>query len=165
MFKSLVILLSAIAVTSAHSAAQATVRVQPANLQGPRTLQEQTASAVIRDYLQSWRSFSAALEQNRAGLLDSAFVGAAKDQLAATIMQQTKLGMRVKYQDRSHDIRIVFYSPEGQSVELIDKVEYDVQILDRDTVKATQRVTGRYIVVLTPAEVRWRVRVFQEESE
>jgi hypothetical protein len=50
-------------------------------------------------------------------------------------------------------------------VELIDKVEYDVQIIDRDKVKATQRVTGRYIVVLTPAEVRWRVRVFQEESE
>jgi hypothetical protein len=163
--KSLVILLAGLAAISIHGGAQATVRVQPANVQGPRTLQEQTASAVIRDYLQSWRSFSAAFEQNRAGLLDSDFVGTAKDQLAATIMQQTTLGMRTRYQDRSHDIQIVFYSPEGQSVELIDKVEYDVQILDRDKVTATQRVTGRYIVVLTPAEVRWRVRVFQEESE
>jgi len=165
MFKSLVILWAGIAAASTHCAAQATVHVQPASVQGPRTLQERTSSAVVRDYLQSWRSFSVAFEQNRADLLDSDFVGTAKDQLAATIMQQTKLGMRARYQDRSHDIQIVFYSPEGQSVELIDKVEYDVQIIDRDKVKATQRVTGRYIVVLTPAEVRWRVRVFQEESE
>jgi hypothetical protein len=166
MFRSLVVILFAgIIATSTYGAAQATVHVQPANLQGSRALQEQTSSAVIRDYLQSWKSFGAALEQNRADLLDSDFVGSAKDQLAATIVQQTKLGMRVRYQDRSHDIQIVFYSPEGQSVELIDKVEYDVQILDRDKVTATQRVSGRYIIVLTPAEVRWRVRVFQEESE
>jgi hypothetical protein len=165
MLKPLAILLAGFAATSTYGAAQATIRVQPPNVQGPRALQQQTASAVVRDYLQSWRSLSAAFEQNRADLLDSDFVGNAKDQLEATIMQQTKLGMRARYQTRSHDIQIVFYSPEGQSVELIDKVEYDVQILDHDTIKATQRVTGRYIVVMTPAEVRWRVRVFQEESE
>jgi hypothetical protein len=91
MFKSLVFFGAAIAAASSHGAAQAVVHAQPANLQGPRTLQEQTASAVIRDYLQSWQSFSAALEQNRADLIDSDFVGAAKDQLAATMLQRTKL--------------------------------------------------------------------------
>jgi len=105
------------------------------------------------------------MEQNRAEVLDSAFVGTAKDKLAETIQQQAKLGIHTSYQDRAHDLQIVFYSPEGLSIELIDKVEYDVQIVDRDRVKTTQHVNATYVIVLTPAEVRWRVRVFQAVSE
>jgi hypothetical protein len=29
----------------------------------------------------------------------------------------------------------------------------------------TQQVTTRYIVVLTPSEVRWRVRIFQAQAQ
>lgn len=165
LFKSPLILCAVFAAASGLGAAQAVVRVEPANLQGPRPLQEQTGKAAIRDYLQSWQSFKAALEQNRADLLDAEFVGTAKDKLTDTIQQQAALGIRTRYQDRAHDLQIVFYSPEGLSVELTDRVEYDVQVLDHDKVKSTQRVRVRYIVVLTPAEVRWRVRVFQAVPE
>jgi hypothetical protein len=127
-------------------------------------LQEQTAKSAIRDYLQSWQSFSSAFEQNRPDLLDPAFVGTAKDKLTETIQEQAALGIRTRYQDRSHDIQIVFYSPEGLSIELNDKVEYDVQVLDHDRVKTTQHVRSDYIIIITPAEVRWRVRVFQAAS-
>jgi hypothetical protein len=48
---------------------------------------------------------------------------------------------------------------------LTDNVDYDVQVVDHDKVTTTQRVSARYIVVLTPAEVRWRVRVFQAVPE
>jgi hypothetical protein len=51
------------------------------------------------------------------------------------------------------------------SIELTDTVEYDVQLLDHDKSQATQRVRARYIVVLTPAELRWRVRVLQAEVD
>jgi hypothetical protein len=155
----------AVTVTTANAGAQATVHVEPATLQGPRVLQDQTKAAVIRDYLKSWRSFSAALDQNSPDLLNADFVGAAKDKLTDTIRQQAALGIRTQYQDRSHDLQIVFYSPEGMSIELTDKVEYDVQLLDHDKIMTTQRVSARYIVVLTPAEVRWRVRVFQAAPE
>jgi hypothetical protein len=165
MSKCPLILCAVFAAASGLGVAQATVRVEPANLQGPRPLQEQTGKAAIRDYLQSWQSFRAALEQNRADLLDANFVGTAKDKLTDTIQQQAALGMSTRYQDRAHDIQIVFYSPEGLSVELTDRVEYDVQVLDHDKVKSTQRVSARYIVVLTPAEVSWRVRVFQAVPE
>jgi len=105
------------------------------------------------------------MEQNRPDVLDSTFVGTAKDKLTETIQQQAKLGIHTSYQDRAHDIQIVFYSPEGLSIELTDKVEYDVQIADRGWVKTIQHVSARYVIVLTPAEVRWRVRVFQAVSE
>jgi hypothetical protein len=161
MLRSLLLLGTVFMAASGFASTPATVRVEPTNLQGPRPLPEQTGTAAIHDYLQSWQSLRAALEQNRTELLDPAFVGTARDKLTETIQQQTALGIRTRYQDRSHDIQIVFYSPEGLSIELIDTVEYDVQVLDHDGVKTTQHISARYVIVLTPAEVRWRVRVFQ----
>ena len=117
--------------------AQATVRIERFNLQGPRALPEQTRAAVIRDYLQSWQSLRIALEQNRSELLGPSFIGEARDKLTETIGQQAVLGIRTKYQDRAHDIQIVFYSPDGLSIELKDKVEYDVEVLDHGKVKTT----------------------------
>jgi hypothetical protein len=144
---------------------QPAVLVGPTNAVGPRPLEKQTETAVIRDYLQAWLSLSGAFEQNRADLLDSDFVGTAKEKLAGTIREQAKLGIHTRYRDRAHDLEVVFYSPEGLSIQLIDKVEYDVQILDRKAVVATQHVRARYVAVLTPTEVRWKVRVFQAEPE
>lgn len=165
MIRRILILSAVFAALPLFGAGQSTVRVEPANLQGPRPLAAQTQAAVVQDYLQAWQSLSAALAQNRADLLNSDFAGTAKDKLTETIQQQANLGIRTRYQDRSHDLQLVFYSPEGLSIQLVDKVEYDVQTLDHDKVVATQRVRARYIVVLTPAEVRWRVRVFQGGPE
>jgi hypothetical protein len=165
MLKTLLVLTSVIAAATAVGNTQPSVRVEPISLQGPRSLQDQTKAAAIRDYLQSWKSFSAALDQNQPGLLDADFVGTARDKLADTIQQQASLGIRTQYKDLSHDLKIVFYSPEGLSIEMTDKVDYDVQVTDHDKVTTTQHVSARYIVVLTPAEVRWRVRVFQAVPE
>jgi hypothetical protein len=139
--------------------------VEPQNLQGSRPLPEQTASAAVRDYLQSWQTLASALQKNRADLLDSSFVGNAREKLADTIQQQSRLGIHTVYRDRAHDVQVVFYSPEGLSIELADKVEYDVQVLDHDRVKVVQHISARYLIVLTPAELRWRVRVFQAVPE
>lgn len=165
MLKSFLILSAVVTAASDFGAAQAAVRVEPANLNGPRVLEDQTRTAVIREYLQGWQSFRTAMEQNRPDLLGADFVGTSKDKLTDTIQQQAALGMRTRYQDVSHDLQIVFYSPEGLSIELTDKVEYDVQVIDHDKVTAKQRVSSRYVVVMTPAEVRWRVRVFQAMPE
>ena len=70
------------------------------------------------------------LQQNSADLLDRDFVGTAKDRLSDTIHDQVTTGISTRYLDRSHDLQIVFYSPEGLSVQLVDNVEYEVQILD-----------------------------------
>jgi hypothetical protein len=141
------------------------VRVVPTELVGPRPLERQTETAVIRDYLQAWRSMSDAFDQNRTGLLDPDFIGTAKEKLADTIREQAKLGIHTRYRDGVHDLQLVFYSPEGLSIQLVDTVEYDMEVLDRDKVLATQHVRARYVAVLTPTEVRWKVRVFQAEPE
>ena len=123
--------------TSTLWADQPSVQVEPPQLQGSRPLEKQTESAVIRDYLRSWQSFRGALDQNQADLLDADFVGTARDKLAETIEEQAKIGIHTRYQDRAHDLQIVFYSPEGLSVQMIDTVEYDEQVLDHDKVLTT----------------------------
>ena len=161
MLKTLLILCVIFNTASGLEAAQATVRVEPANLQGPRPLQEQTGTAAIRDYLQSWQSIGAALEQNRADLLDSDFVGTAKEKLTDTIQNQATLGIRTRYMDRAHDLQIIFYSPEGLSIELTDAVDYDVQVWAGDKLLTSRPMHARYLVMMTPSQVRWKVRVMQ----
>jgi hypothetical protein len=161
MLRSVLTLVAALGAAALAVAQQPTVTVEPSHLQGPRTLEDQTANAVVRDYLESWQTMRTALDENNPATLDRDFIGEAKDKLAQTVQQQAKFGIHTQYSDTAHDIQIVFYSPEGLSIELTDNVEYDVRILDRDKLQATQHVSARYIVVLTPSEVRWRVRVFQ----
>lgn len=144
---------------------QATVHVEKSALRGPRPLAQQTATAAVRGYMESWSAMKAALEQNRPDLLDPDFVGTARDKLAATIGQQIKAGIHTRYQDRSHDLKIVFYSPERLSIQLVDNVEYVEQVLQGNKVLATKPMRARYIVVLTPSEVRWRVRIFQAQPQ
>jgi hypothetical protein len=161
MLRRLLILCAVLALAASVAPAQPSVRIEPATLHGPRPLADQTATSAIRNYIQSWQSLSAALDQNNPDLLDAGFTGDAKTKLAETIREQNALGIRTHYEDLAHDVQIVFYSPEGLSLELTDTVQYDVQLFDHDKPESKQQVRVRYVVMLTPDQVRWRVRVFQ----
>jgi hypothetical protein len=141
------------------------VTVANADSVGPRTLESQTKEAVVRDYLAAWQSLNKAMGENNPSLLDADFTGIARDKLSATIGDQQKLGLKTHYQDRKHDIRLVFYSPEGLSIELLDTVEYDVQVLDHDKLQATHHIRTQYLAILTPTEVRWKVRILQSTPQ
>jgi hypothetical protein len=146
-------------------AAQPEVTVDISQFKGPRPLEDQTKAAAIRDYLESWQEMDEAFEQDQSGLLDQDFIGTAKDKMADAIDAQAKAGIHTRYQDRTHHIHFLFYSPEGLSIELMDDAEYDVQVLDHDKPVSTVPVSARYIVVLTPGEIRWKVRVMQADSK
>jgi hypothetical protein len=144
---------------------QPAVTVANADSVGPRTLEPQTRTAVVRDYLAAWQSLNRASDENNVALLDADFTGIAKEKLSDTIDHQQKLGVRTRYQDGKHNIKLVFYSPEGLSIELLDMMEYDVQILDHDKPLATQHIRAQYLAVLTPTEVRWKVRILQSTPQ
>jgi hypothetical protein len=165
MTRRILILFAGLAVIPGMGAAQAVVHVDASGLVAPRPLNEQTRKAAIEDYLQSWQTMSEALAQNRPDLLDAGFVGTARDRLANTIREQATQGISTQYRDRSHNIQILFYSPEGLSIELADTAEYDVQVIDHGKAVTTQPQRTRYVVVMTPSEVRWRVRVLQAGPE
>jgi len=163
--RNLFLVLTGFACTAALAAPQAAVQVEPTHSSGPRQLESETRAAAIRDYLQSWQAFRFAFAQDQASLLDADFIGNAQEKLAATIREQAELGIETKYRDFSHNIRIVFNSPEGLSIELTDDVGYEVQVFDHGKPAASRDAHARYLVVLTPSQVRWKVRVFQAIPE
>ena len=156
-------LLAALALPCAAFAAEPSIKIEPPQLGGSRALEKSTGTEALRDYLHAWDTLQTALGENQANVLEPDFVGTARDKLAETIAAQVKLGMHTEYQVLSHDLRFTLYSPEGQSLQLTDTVEYSEQVFAGDKALAKQTVTSRYLVVMTPAEVRWRVRVFQAE--
>jgi len=141
--------------------AKPSVRVAPMDSVGPRPVETQTQASVVRDYLKAWETLDGAMSQNRADLLDGYFVGIAKEKLTDTIHEQQQLGIETNYRGQSHDLHVVFYSPEGLSIQLTDNIEYDVDVRDHGKAVGTQHVRARYVAVLTPTESKWKVRVFQ----
>src|SRR5205085_10543962 len=104
------------------------VQVASMDSVGPRPVEEQTRSGVVRDYLQAWQTMNSAFSENRPELLDAYFLGAAKERLGETIREQRNLGIETLYRDRSHKLQASFYSPEGLSIQLLDDVEYEMEV-------------------------------------
>ena len=127
-----------------------------------RPVEELTRKSVARDYAKAWHSLAQALEQNRADLIDNDFVGVAEEKFAAAVAAQAKAGLRTRYLDHGHKLDVLFYSPEGLSIELRDTAQLERQVLDGDKVIHSEQVTAHYISLMTPTEVRWKVRLLQE---
>lgn len=141
--------------------AEANVRVDASMPASPRPLEPQTEHAAVQDYLQSWKAMDLAFRQNRSDALAQDFVGGAMSQLSNAIKEQSALGIQTRYRDISHDIHFLFYSPEGMSIEFTDVVKFNLQVFDRGRLVSSKVESTRYLVVMTPSEVRWSIRVFQ----
>lgn len=149
----------------ALGACQPTVHVEPVSNWSSRTVEAQTRQSVIRDYIQSWQSLDKAFSTGNAGLLAHDFVGTARDQLAESIRTQEAAGISTEYCGAQHNIQIIFYSPEGLSIQLMDRVDYRMRVMKNGKPLATHNFQARYIAVLTPSATRWMVRIFQAEPQ
>jgi hypothetical protein len=127
-----------------------------------RPVEDLTKKAVARDYAKAWRTLAQALEQNRADLINNDFVGVAEEKFRTAVAGQAKAGLRTRYVDRGHKVNVQFYSPEGLSIQLRDTAQLERQVLDGDKVIHSEQVTRHYIALMTPTEVRWKVRLLQE---
>ncbi len=157
----------------------ASVLVQPARAAEPglpavqlnaenaagRPVEALTEKSVARDYAKAWRSLAIVLQENRTGLIDDDFVGVAAEKLASAVAGQAKSGLRTRYIDHGHKLDVLFYSPEGLSIEVRDTARLERQVLDGDKVIHSEQVTAHYIALMTPTEVRWKVRLLQETPQ
>jgi hypothetical protein len=126
-----------------------------------RDMEDTTRESISRAYARAWETLDQALANNRTDLLDAAFLGKARDHFAQLIQDQQKTGIRQRYIDRGHQVDLLFYSPEGMSVQLRDRAQLEIQTLDGDSVIHREQVTVNYIALLTPTEVTWKVRLLQ----
>jgi hypothetical protein len=77
------------------------------------------------------------------------------------VLDQTQSHLTRRYSRQSHHLEAVFYSPEGDVMELHDTAQFNLQILDGDRVIDERQMTVRYVVLMTPGADRWLVRHLQ----
>jgi hypothetical protein len=94
-------------------------------------------------------------------LLEGYFTGIAKQDLINRVRSQIKSGMRTRYRDRGHRLEAIFYAPAGDAMQLRDRAQLDIQVLDEDKVIYDEPVNVEYIVLMTPGADRWLVRQMQ----
>ena len=143
-------------------AADASVQVQlDLKKAGPRAVEDLTEHGILRDYRVAWTSMAQAFEFNAFDPLEGPFSGEAKHWLRETVTSQQQSGLSRRYTNQNHHLDAVFYSPEGDVIELHDTAQYHLQILDGSKTIDDQDVTVHYVVLMTPGADRWTVRQLQ----
>ncbi len=145
-------------VLAADSAPQVTLNTSKAT---PRQVEPLTQTAVLRDYRFAWGSLAAAEESNSVASLNGLFVGDANARLTREIQSQQKNGMSSRYSNQSHKVEAVFYSPEGDILELHDTAEYDFEVMDAGKSIHSEHAIVHYVVLMTPGADRWVIRHLQ----
>jgi hypothetical protein len=131
----------------------------------PRPIEDLTQTSITRDYARAWQSLAAAFDQNRPDLLDGYFTGLAKNNFSQLIGDQKRTGVRVHYIDHGHRLNAFFYSPAGDAMQLKDRAEMEVQILDGGKTVHREQVTLDCLVLMTPGADRWLIRDLETTAE
>jgi hypothetical protein len=148
------------AADDSSAASKVTVQLD-ARKAGPRSVENLTEHAIVRDYRSAWTSMSHALESNILDPIDVPFVGDAKRVLHDTVISQQRSGVSQRFTEQNHQLEAVFYAPEGDAIELHDTATYQQQVLDGSKSIQDQRVIMHYVVLMTPSADRWVVRQMQ----
>jgi hypothetical protein len=147
-------------------AADSTVQVQlDFKKASPRTVEELTERAILRDYRFAWTSIAQALEFNSPDPLEGPFAGDAKRWLKQTVLSQQQSGLNQRYVGQTHHVEAVFYAPEGDVMELHDTAEYRLQVSDGGKAIHDDHALVHYVVLMTPAADRWVIRQLQAVPE
>ena len=129
---------------------------------GPREVEDQTKDSVTRGYGEAWQALEQALEDNRADLLSSDFVGYAQAHWLEAVKAQKAAGLSRRIIDHGHRVQAIFYSPDGSAIQLRDTAQLEIQYRDGSKVLHSEKLSAQYLVLMTPAENSWKVRVLQE---
>lgn len=128
----------------------------------PREVEETTQQAITREYAAAWKALATALAENRTDVLPASFVGAQREKLESQIAQQKKAGLSTRILDHGHQLDVVFYSPEGSAMQLRDTADLSIEYRDGNRAVHSENVKQHYVVLMTVAEDRWKVRLLQE---
>jgi hypothetical protein len=132
---------------------------------GPRKVEAETEKRIAADYQLAWNNLAQALASSTPVPLYALFVGPAKEWLQQSVASQKKSGLSTHYSDQRHHVQAVFYSPEGDVIELHDTAEYQTQILDGQKQIQSNREAHHFVVLMTPAADRWVIRQLFEVAQ
>ncbi|HLV89299.1 MAG TPA: hypothetical protein VKV39_20105 [Candidatus Sulfotelmatobacter sp.] len=131
----------------------------------PRQVENQTEQRITADYRLAWANLAAAMDSGSLAPLDGLFVGPARESLAGSVSGQHQSQISTRYLGQKHNLQAVFYSPEGDLIELQDTAEYQMQVFSSGKLIHDDRGVHRYVVLMTPASDRWVIRQLVEVTK
>jgi hypothetical protein len=132
---------------------------------GPRSVESLTERAILRDFKFAWMNLDQALESSSTEPLSGLFAGTAGAWLNDAVASQRRSGLSSRYLNQSHKLEAVFYSPEGDMIELHDTADFQLQIFDGSKAIHDEHVVVHYVVLMTPGADRWVIRQLQAVPE
>jgi len=96
--------------------------------------------------------------------LNDHFTGGSKQRLTQRISEQQKNGLRTRYLDHGHQVKAVFYSPDGGEMQMQDQAQIEVQVFNGRKMIYAASPTSKYLVLMTPGADRWFVRSLENRS-
>jgi hypothetical protein len=78
------------------------------------------------------------------------------------VKAQKAAGLSRRIIDHGHHVEVIFYSPDGSAMQLRDTAQLEIQYRDGSKVLHSDNLSAQYLVLMTPAENSWKVRVLQE---
>ena len=137
------------------------VRVAPMDSVGPRTMEAQTQASVIRDYLMAWQTMNATLTQTGRTCWMQCLSEKRKRSSARLFTSSCASELRQATCPSRTTSALCFIRRKELSIQLLDEVEYDVNVWKGEQFLGLEHVRARYVAVLSPSETRWKVRMFQ----
>jgi hypothetical protein len=131
---------------------------------GPRQLESTLQRSIPADYAKAWQTLSEALQSADPSVLDRYWTGVAHDKLQRLVKDQMSTDVQVRYIDKSHRLQAVFYPTDGAALLLHDTAQLEIQVLSAGKLIHTEDITEKYVVLMTPGQDRWLVRIFQTAS-
>ena len=128
---------------------------------GPRQMEPTLQQSIPRDYLKAWQTLSVALESGNATPLEQYWVGIAHSKFQRLVEDQARTRIQVRYRDVSHHLQAAFYPTDGAALLLYDDAQLEVIVLRSGNVIHRETRTERFLVLMTPAQDRWLVRLLQ----
>lgn len=128
---------------------------------GPREVEDTVQLSIQRDYAQAWHSMEAALDTGDASKLNQYWVGVAHDKLVQKVHDEVQTSVKVHYQDKSHQLQAIYYPTDGAALLLHDNAEVELQVVDSGKLVHSETLHQKYVVLMTPGQDRWFVRVLQ----
>jgi hypothetical protein len=128
---------------------------------GPRGVEDTLQQTLRRDYARAWQTMNTALENGDVRPLEQYFTGIAQTKLQALIKDENSTGVKVRYVDQGHQLQAVFYPRDGGAMLLHDTAQVQMEVTQNGKVIHSEPLAQKYVVLMTPAQDRWLVRVLQ----
>jgi hypothetical protein len=132
---------------------------------GPRSVEDTLQHAIRRDYARAWQTLDQALSSADPAVLQQYWTGIAQKKMTQLIKDQSSSGVRLRYIDHGHQLQTTFYALDGAAMLLRDRASLELQVYDGDRLIHSQPMVQNYVVLMTPAQDRWMVRVLEGTSE